>query len=358
MKSIAENLRKIYEKVNVWSGGRLDLFRQVFSHFGSLRGAEAAAGMAYYALFSLFPLALLLISGLGLILESEAAYQQVLGLMLALFPFSGELINTSLSEVLEKRGAIGILGLIGLVWSATGFFDILGRSVNRAWPSAKLRGFVQSRLIALGMVGALFVLLLLSLISSTFIGALPALAHIFGFQDWVFELSIWNKILRLVPPLFTLLLFMALYRWVPNKDVRWRAVVIGALAVTVVWELGKAVFTAYLRSGFARYEVVYGSLSTLIALMVWVYFSSLITLLGAHIVAAIDIRAEQAAAQEAEAKPVSVFAEPGRLRQRGDHRQPSVESGNKARRNFPEPDTGEQEVEPPAERAPVKGVRG
>jgi membrane protein len=82
-------------------------------------------------------------------------------------------------------------------------------------------------------------------------------------------------------------MFLALYRWTPSTEVRWKGAIAGALTAALAWELVKGGFTWYLRSGLVRYELVYGSLGTVAALLFWIYISSTITLFGAHLSAAV-----------------------------------------------------------------------
>lgn len=165
--------------------------------------------------------------------------------------------------------------------------------MNYAWPMAKLRGPVHNRLVALGMIGVLFALLVLSLISTTLVNMLPGFVERLGGDPAFLRTAQWRTLLRVAPAFFTFLMFTGLYLWVPNKVVQWNAVITGSVVVTIVWELAKHAFTLYLGSGLARYQIVYGSLSTLVVLMVWIYLSSVITLFGAHLVASLDIRVAQ-----------------------------------------------------------------
>lgn len=271
----------------------LGILRQSIERFTEMRGAEASASLAYYALFSIFPLTFILVAILGFVLSSDEAYRQAVDFVLTIFPFSGDLIERNLTEVAKSRGALGIIGILGAVWSASGFFNTLARNVNQAWPTAKMRGLVHNRLIALGMIGALFLLLVLSLISTTLINLLPGFIARLGGDPTFLKSVEWRTLLRVAPAFFTFLMFTGLYLWVPNKVVRWRVVFTGSVVVTVLWELAKHVFTLYLGSGLVRYQIVYGSLSTLIVLMVWIYLSSLITLFGAHLIASLDLRIKQ-----------------------------------------------------------------
>lgn len=293
MAVIVDRARGIYRWIEWRSGGWLGILAQSVKRFAEMAGGLIAASMAYYALFSLFPLTLFLVALVGSVLSSDDAYYQTLQFIRSIFPFSGDVVEKNLGEVIQRRGTVGILGILGLLWSASGFFHTLVLGINRAWPQVKLRSFVQSRLVALGMIGALIVLFLLSLITSTITGLMPAFLNLLGVDTWILRSSAWGLVLRVVPALFTFLLFTALYRWVPNKTVRWKAVLIGALVITLAWEAAKSVFGLYLRFGLARYEFVYGSLGTLIVLMAWIYITNMLALFGAYLVATLDMREEQ-----------------------------------------------------------------
>ena len=290
---ILRKLKEVYAWVDGQGGGVLSILRQSIERFTKMRGAEASASLAYYALFSMFPLTFILVAILGFVLSSEEAYRQAVDFVLTIFPFSGDLIERNLTEVAKSRGALGVIGILGALWSASGFFNTLARNVNQAWPTAKMRGVIHNRLIALAMIGALFFLLVLSLISTTLINLLPGFIERLG-RDPTFLKSVqWRTLLRVAPAFFTFLMFTGLYLWVPNKVVRGKVVFIGSVVVTFLWELAKHAFTLYLGSGLVRYQIVYGSLSTLIVLMAWIYLSSLITLFGAHLIASLDLRMEQ-----------------------------------------------------------------
>jgi membrane protein len=91
----------------------------------------------------------------------------------------------------------------------------------------------------------------------------------------------------MIPWLLTFLLFQGLYRWIPNTEVKWSEAFWGALFATTAWEVTKSGFKWYISSGLASQQLVYGSLGAVIALLLWIYLSSLIMLLGAHLTAAI-----------------------------------------------------------------------
>jgi membrane protein len=304
MSGILDRLTTLYREIDRVSGGRLKILVQSVERFNEMRGAEAAATLAYYALFSLFPLLLFLIVLTSFLLQSnEQAYRTTVTFIQNALPVSAESIENSIREVLELRGEFGAIGLIAMLWAASAFFSTLARNINRAWPSAKLRSPLQIRLIGIGMVGALFILLLLSMLSTTIVGLLPALIRVLGGDGTIFESALWQWALRGVPAAFSFLMFMGLYQWVPNRRVRWRAVLWGALFVALAWETAKQAFGYLLSSGLINYEFIYGSLGTLVMLMFWAYVSNLMALFGAYLVATLDMRIEVAETEPASGGP-------------------------------------------------------
>jgi membrane protein len=276
----------LYRQANDATGGRLGILRETVESFGEGQGSEAAAGMAYYAMFSLFPLLLALVAAASFILARETAFEEVVSLIEQAIPVSQELIRENFRTVVELRGPVGLLGLVAALWSASGVFTVLSRNVNQAWTGAEERGFIRNRLVGLSMIGILGLLLVVSLASSM-------VFRLVGQLDIpVVDSLLWRVTSILLPWLSTLLLFFALYNWVPNTKVEWNAALWGAVFATVAWQLAAKGFTWYLSSGLARYRIIYGSLGSVVILMLWIYLSSMIMLLGAHLSAAVARRGE------------------------------------------------------------------
>jgi len=282
---ISKQLKEWYGGVNRFSGGRLDVLKTALGTFADTRASQAAASLAYYAFFSLFPLLLVLISGGSYFLNSQQVYQDVTQFVQEAIPVSTQMINENLQQVLDVRGTVGILSLLTLLWSASGVFTNLAYSINLAWPGASRRNFLEKRLVGLGMIAGLSGLLILSLGLDWIIELVPFLgadsASIPGLGLWRFfsSLGSWLTIF---------LLFLVLYRWVPTADVHWKASLWGALIASTAWRLAISGFSWYLRSGLGRYQLVYGSLGAIVALLFLIYIVSMITLFGAHLSAAID----------------------------------------------------------------------
>ena len=104
----------------------------------------------------------------------------------------------------------------------------------------------------------------------------------------IYDSKLWAAFSYLAPWLFIFILFFALYRWTPARQVKWKAAFLGAIIAATAWKLATSAFSWYLNSGLGRYDVVYGSLGAVVALMFLIYIISTITLFGAHLSAAIQ----------------------------------------------------------------------
>ena len=290
----ANKINAFYAKANHLSGERLDIFKSAFENFAQARGSQAAASMAYYAFFSLFPLLLVFVSIGSYFLESEQVYQQALGLVKEAIPVSQSLIEENLQRMLDARGAVGLVGLVGLIWSASGVFSGLAYNINLAWAKAERRGFFQKRFVALAMMGVLTVLLVVTLIIETAIRLLSRLRIPLLGEVSLYDSSLWRLSSNLTPWLLVLLLYLALYRWVPTVKVNWLSALWSAVVSATAWKVATSVFARYLESGLGRYEVIYGSLGAVVALMFLIYIISWITLYGAHLNVAVQEWMEQA----------------------------------------------------------------
>jgi len=288
-ENIESKLRNIYHWLNKRTFGAVRILRIAIIKFGDSNSTQASAGMAYYAFFSLFPLLLFMIVGASYILEIQSAYDYVMENVFRLLPTAQNLIDANLQQVLQSRGAVGVLGLVGFLWSGSSFFSILARNINQANPNSHRRNFFEDRAVAFGLIGLLTVLLGLSILSNTITSFLPKLDLFFWQGTPIEETVIWRYIIKLIPFAVTLLLLICLYRYVPKHKIRWRGVLIGATISSAGWQLVTKLFSWVLANGLVKYELVYGSLSTVVALMFWIYLISSITLFGAHLSAVIDI---------------------------------------------------------------------
>lgn len=257
----------------------------VFERVGKERVAQSAAGMAYYGFFSLFPLMLILVTFGGAFLQSEEAQAQILHGLTRFFPFSGDLIARNIEQVLSARGSMRLLGAVALAWSGSGAFAILTSNINAAWPNTDQHPFVRRRLMALLILMVLIILMAMILGANLMARLLPA--EVNGAAKVLMGMRYFS---HFVAWLLLFIILLTLYRWIPKTKVSWNQGAWGALVASLAAEIATLVFTWYLRSGLAKYSLVYGSLGAVAALLFWIYLLSFIVLLGAYLSAEIAER--------------------------------------------------------------------
>ena len=256
------------------------VLKRTVERFSRTRTPEAAAGMAFFGLFSLFPLLLVMVSMGRSILHRPQAQEQVLDLLMEAFPFSVDIVEENIQKVLKARGSVQVFGLIGLVWSASGAFTVLTRNINTAWPNADRHNFLKMRLMAITMLAGVGLVMVILLTANITLRLLPQ--NFGGITDIILSLRYFSRVL------VWLLAFIALlwlYRWIPNTEVQWSEAAWGAMLASLGSVLATSLFSWYLGSGsgLSNYNLIYGSLGAFVALMVWIYLISIIVLFGAHI---------------------------------------------------------------------------
>ncbi len=245
-------------------------------------GTHMAASVAYYALFSMFPLLLGLIALLSLFLESQDVQSRLTDFTTDYLPGSEDLIDQNVDAVLRLRGAIGVVAFLGLLWSGSAIFGSVTRAVNRAWDVHRDRPFFISKPRQLTMGLAVGLLFLVSLSASAFVRT----AERFADSDVAgvgFLINAGGQVL-LQGTSFVLMLavFLLIYKFMPNTKTYWRYIWSGALVAAVLFELAKNLFILYL-DRIANFENVYGTLAPVIVLLMWTYVSSFVLILGAEL---------------------------------------------------------------------------
>lgn len=243
-----------------------------------------AAGVAYYALFSLFPLILGLLAIGGTALTSEELKQQFLGFVTASLPGSEAIVEENVGELVQFRGALGAAAVIGLLWTASMGFGAVARAVNRAWDIRQNRPFYIAKPLHILMALAVGLLFLISTSATSVIQVLGNPQRDLGIpgQNFLLALGLVSLALRSVPFGLNLTIFLLVYKFAPNCKTYWRHIWTGAVAAAVLFELAKGLFLWYL-DNLASYSQVYGSVASVIVLLFWIYLSALILILGAEI---------------------------------------------------------------------------
>lgn len=242
---------------------------------------DMAASIAYFTFFSLFPLLVGVIAGASLFLD-RAEIESRLGRMLADdFPGSADFLRTNIEALIELRGAVGMASVVALLWSASKMFGALSRGMNLALGIPKGHPFYLSKLRYFGMTLVVSLLLFVGVGLSTILDVVTQLDFArFGLDGAAFA-WLGSHVASFVSILATVFL---LYTLVPYERPRWREVLPASLVATLLFELGKSLFVLYVERANSL-EAVYGSLTSVIVLLLWLYFSSRVLLFGAELIA-------------------------------------------------------------------------
>lgn len=266
-----------------------DLLKKTVSSFADDECPRMAAALAYYTVFSLPPLMVILFSVSGWFLpESQGVQQQLMTEVQRLLgERAADLMGTMVEEARlssDQRWWAIAISLGALLFGATGAFAQLQGALNTAWevePDPELAGwktFLRKRVLSLGMILGIAFLLLVSLVISA---AISAFSDVLGgvLPAWLSgpALRAINLTLSLLVVTF---LFAALFKVLPDAIIRWRDVLVGAAVTAALFTLGKWGIGLYL--GSSDVTSVFGGAGSLALLLLWIYYSGLILFLGAE----------------------------------------------------------------------------
>ena len=261
------------------------LAKQSVSAWQEDYASSMGAALAYYTLFSLAPLLLLVIAVAGLVYGAEAARGAVIAQFSGLIGHDGAVAVEGLLKSASQPArtlVASAIGIVTLIVGATSIFAELQSDLDRIWrapasskPSGSM-GLLRTRLLSFGLIVSIGFLLLVSLVVSA---GLAVFAKWYGawFPGWIITLEIVNQSVSLA---FVTALFALMYRILPSVHVAWRDVWRGALATAVLFTIGKFLIGLYL--GKAGVASGFGAAGSIVVLMAWVFYSAQIFLLGAE----------------------------------------------------------------------------
>jgi membrane protein len=240
-----------------------------------------AAAISYWALFSLFPLLLLVMSVLSAFIAGPSDRERAVDAVFNLLGQSvaRDTIHAEINALARSGGKIGAVGLILAIWTASSVFAAVRDGMAAVWGVRSKQPFLLGKLLDLTMVLAVGILVLLSITAT---GLLTAIE---GYSDPVFGTAtrtIISVLYLIVPPALSYAAFTLIYFAVPRGGLRLTDVWEGALVAAILFEIVQVGFSLYL-SHFANYGRIYGSLGAVIALLTFMYLSAAILLLGAEV---------------------------------------------------------------------------
>ncbi|MGA2361475.1 MAG: YihY/virulence factor BrkB family protein [Candidatus Aminicenantales bacterium] len=256
---------------------KLGLFWPALKKFNGDNGFFLASGITFNILVNLIPFIMLLLALLGTFLYND---QEVLNHIRAYFrdvaPALDPKITKNITDVIQHRQIVGVLGFIGLLWFSTWVFSSLRIAFDIVFRVEKSRGMLRGVGIDLLMILLAGLLLFVSMFLSS------AMAILHGYRghipvvigptlQWILKYAL--------PFILTFCMFFLIYKIIPHEKVHFKSALQAALLTGVLWELTKHLFTWYVLH-IARYANLFGSLNTLVLFVLWVYYSSTIVVVG------------------------------------------------------------------------------
>jgi membrane protein len=241
--------------------------------------ARRAAALAYYTVFSIFPLTLLLAIGISQVLGTAVAQEQIGNALNLFIPETGitDLLLSNINQAMRQTTSFGLVAFVGLAWAGLGVFTNVTSALDLIFNVPHNRSLWRQRLVALVMVVILVVLITTSFLASGVISLL-SLLFINGSSTWLIIASIF------LPLGLNMMIFLLLFRYVPARPVHWDAIWPAAILGSAGFELARRAFSWYL-ANLANFQVIYGSITAVIVLLFWAYLLASVFLFSAELCA-------------------------------------------------------------------------
>ncbi|PRX70444.1 membrane protein [Nonomuraea fuscirosea] len=287
------------------------VLRRTVAEFGNDRVQDLAAGLTYYAVLSIFPALIVLVSLFRLLGRQDA--QAVVGSLVAVAPAEvRELIVGGVRAVEGSAGAasaVAVIGLLVALWSASSYVAAFIRAANAIYDIREGRPFWKITPLRLGLTVLTTVLLTVGAVAVTLTGELAAVAgEALGLDDAI--VTVWNVLKWPVLALAAAGLIMVLYWAAPNvrqPGMRW--ITPGGLLAVVLWLVVSGGFALYV-ARFSSYDRTYGALAAVVVFLIWLWLSNMALLLGAELDAELVRARRVAAGQPVEREPYAVPRDP------------------------------------------------
>ena len=260
------------------------LLKQAAADWSEDNAARLAAALAYYTVLSIAPLLILATAVVGLVLGDDAARGEVASELSSIVgPQAGQGLQTVLKEAKSPEGGVisSIISVVVLLFGASGVFGELQSALNTIWevkpkPGQGLMGFIRTRFFSFTMVLSVAFLLLVSLVLSA------GLSAVGGFFEHLLPggEAVWQVLNFVISFAVISALFALIFKVVPDVQVAWRDVRMGAVFTALLFTIGKMLLGLYL--GRASVASPYGAAGSVVVLVIWVYYAAQILFMGAE----------------------------------------------------------------------------
>ena len=246
----------------------------------------AAAAVSYFSMLALFPTLVLLLSIGSRVLGPGTVQKYVIGQVLAFLPGASTFVSKNLESISEISTGIILSCVMVMLWATSWMFTVIEKALNRVWGTYP-RSFLHGRAVNIAVMSLVFFLLAASALFTAFVTGVRSAAERIPLKltPWLAALGgyFWQTIFVITSLAVTVILFSVLYKLLPNTKVSVMEALPGAVLAGVFWEAAKFGF-AFLLPYF-HYDLLYGSIDAGVALLTWVYTSSVIMLFGAQFTA-------------------------------------------------------------------------
>ena len=256
----------------------------IIKEFLDLNCHLIASSISFYTLFAIFPLILLATSILGFILGTNDTSELAdFSVNLAKFlPVSKDFISDTIYGISIDRPLSGTFGVVALAWASTSVFATIRKGINITWGINKTRNIIQEKLIDFMLVVIVSILLIFGLLSGPILSIAIELIRYFLPDSEIFTQIFWNISPKVIFPTMSFLTIIFLYTYIHYTKINNKEIIPFALLTAFVFNLGNFAFIEYLKIS-THYNLVYGSIAGILALLTWVYISSLILLFGSFL---------------------------------------------------------------------------
>jgi membrane protein len=262
------------------------LLKETIEEWQRDRVDQMAAALAYYTLFSIAPLLVIAVAVAGAVFGEEAARGEIVAQIQGLLGKAGaEVVQTALANTQNPQAGNGIVASIistlALLFGASGVFIQLQDSLNAVWnvkpsPQAGVKAVVRKRIFSFAMVITIGFILMVSLVVSAVLAGIstftnqlfPALEILWNFFNVAISLGVFT------------LLFALIYKYIPDINIAWKDVLVGALFTSILFNVGKELLGFYLGNG--SFGSAYGAAGSVVTVLAWIYYSVQIMLFGAE----------------------------------------------------------------------------
>ncbi len=278
----AAKLKVLLPRTSLGSSAPVRFVARVIQKMRRDDAVQMAASVSYFAILSFFPLIVGLSAIIGIVADSPGRQESMIGFIVDFLPGSEEFVRDSLEEIEGFDSFLGFLAVLGLLLTSNTFFKSMTNAVNRAWDIQDNKPFYKSKPGKIAMVLVLGVVFVFSVsITGFFRWATTIQVGDLGLTD-ILGGTVVTILLKLPAFIISFAMYLFIYRFLPDTKVYWRDVWWGAILAGVLFEIGKNLFLWYL-DHFARFDQVYGNVASLVILMVWVYTTAFILILGAQV---------------------------------------------------------------------------